>query len=132
MILENNEDKRSTIWRAILTVSSILIIIIAAFFLIRMFTANPLAGIWVNEDSGAVLKISENGKLSLTETDSGEESETISATFTVDTRNKIFTVQMESGYSEGEMSGSYDYSVEQDTLTLTEREYGDQLIFVRK
>lgn len=132
MILENNEDKRSTIWRAILTVSSILIIIIAAFFLIRMFTANPLAGTWVNEDSGAVLKISENGKLSLTETDSGEESETISASFTVDTRNKIFTVQMESGYSEGEMSGSYDYSVEQDTLTLTEREYGDQLIFVRK
>ena len=26
----------------------------------------------------------------------------------------------------------YDYNLEQDILTLTEREYGDQLVFIRK
>ena len=55
MIYENNEEKRSTIWRTILTVSSVLIIIIAAFFIIKLFTGNPLEGTWISEDSGAVL-----------------------------------------------------------------------------
>ena len=32
MIYENNEEKRSTLWRTVLTVSSVLIIIIAVFF----------------------------------------------------------------------------------------------------
>ena len=31
-----------------------------------------------------------------------------------------------------QITSSYDYSVEQDEMTLTEREYGDQLTFVRK
>ena len=31
-----------------------------------------------------------------------------------------------------QITSSYDYNVEQDEMTLTEREYGDQLTFVRK
>ena len=46
MIYENNEEKRSTIWRTILTVSSVLIIIIAVFFIVKLFTGNPLEGTW--------------------------------------------------------------------------------------
>ena len=44
MIYENNEEKRSTLWRTVLTVSSVLIIIIAVFFVVKLFTANPLEG----------------------------------------------------------------------------------------
>ena len=32
MILENNEEKRSTLWRTIVAISSILIVIVAVFF----------------------------------------------------------------------------------------------------
>ena len=39
MILGNNEEKRSTLWRTVLTVSSVLIIIIAVFFIVKLFTA---------------------------------------------------------------------------------------------
>ena len=128
MIYENNEEKRSTIWRTILTVSSVLIIIIAAFFIIKLFTGNPLEVTWISEDSGAVLEIGDDGELTLKEAESGEVQ---NLNYSVDTKTKIFTVQTENAYTEGILSGSYDYNVEQNTLTLTEREYGDQMVFER-
>ena len=128
MIYENNEEKRSTIWRTILTVSSVLIIIIAAIFIIKLFTGNPLEGTWISEDSGAVLEIGDDGELTLKEAESGEVQ---NLNYSVDTKTKIFTVQTENAYTEGILSGSYDYNVEQNTLTLTEREYGDQMVFER-
>ena len=130
MIYENNEEKRSTIWRTILTVSSVLIIIILVFFIVKLFTGNPLEGTWVDEDSGNVLVISDNGSLSLT---LAETNDTITVECDVDTKTKVFTVWAENDeYAEGVLSGTYSYNIEQDTLTLTEREYGDQLVFVRK
>ena len=55
----------------------------------------------------------------------------------VDTKTKTLTVGLSGeGSLDPEIeqiiqAGSYNYNVEQDTLTLTEREYGDQLVFVR-
>ena len=131
MILKNNEEKRSTLWRTVLTVSSVLIVIIAIFFIVKLFTGNPLEGTWVSEDNGAVLQIMDDGELSLTGLED-ETEEPVYLTYTVDTKTKIFTVHTDSAYTEGELSGSYDYNIESDTLTLTEREYGDQMVFVRK
>ncbi|HJB46625.1 MAG TPA: hypothetical protein H9713_07970 [Candidatus Mediterraneibacter surreyensis] len=133
MIYENNEEKRSTIWRTILTVSSVLIIIILVFFIVKLFTGNPLEGTWVDEDSGNVLVIRDNGELSLTLSESDDTDETFTAEYDVDTKTKVLTVRMENDvYAEDTLSGTYSYNIEQDTLTLTEREYGDQLVFVRK
>lgn len=67
MILENNEEKRSTLWRTIVAISSILIVIVAVFFVTRLFVGNPLVGTWVSEDSGEVIKIESNGKVTLTD-----------------------------------------------------------------
>ena len=50
----------------------------------------------------------------------------------VDTKTKVFTIHTEDTQAEGLLSGTYDYSIEKDTLTLTEREYGDQLVFVKR
>lgn len=131
MLFKDNEKRRSTIWRTILSVSSVLIIIVALFFIIRIFTVNPLEGTWVNEDSGEVIEI-RDGEVTMSSSDdeSGAESSTVQCS--VDTKTKVFSVEGVSAYSEGTLSGSYDYNIEQDTLTLTEREYGDQLVFVRK
>ena len=100
MIYENNEEKRSTLWRTVLTVSSVIIVIIAEVIL--------------NETEG------ENGEGS------------VPMTYTVDTKTKIFTVYTDSAHAEGVLSGSYDYNIVGDTLTLTEREYGDQIVFERE
>ena len=132
MIYENNEGKRSTLWRTVLTVSSVIIIIIIAFFIVKLFTGNPLEGTWVNEDSGSVLEIRDSGKAVLTEVADEKSEDSISMTYNVDTKTKIFTVQTDPAYAEGVLSGSYDYNLEGDTLTLTEREYGDQIVFMRK
>lgn len=132
MIYENNEEKRNTLWRTVLSVSSVIIIIIVVFFIVRLFTENPLEGIWVNEDTGAVLEIRDDGEVTLTEAEGGKTEEGILMTYIVDTKTKTFTVQTDSAYAEGVLSGSYDYNIEGDTLTLTEREYGDQIVFMRE
>ncbi|WP_178007691.1 hypothetical protein [Mediterraneibacter sp.] len=129
MILENNEEKRSTIWRTIITISSILVILVAVFFVTRLFVGNPLVGTWISEDSGETIKIESDGKVTVTD----EEKKSIETVQSeVDTKTKVFTIHTEEPQSEGILSGTYDYSIEKDTLTLTEREYGDQLVFVRK
>ena len=129
MILENNEEKRSTLWRTIVAISSILIVIVAVVFVTRLFVVNPLVGTWVSEDSGEVIKIESNGKVTLTDEDK-KSFETVQSE--VDTKTKVFTIHTEDTQAEGLLSGTYDYSIEKDTLTLTEREYGDQLVFVKR
>lgn len=63
MILGNDEKKRSMAWRHGMTISSILIILIAAFFIVKMFTSNPLEGKWSHEDSDMDLHIKEMERL---------------------------------------------------------------------
>lgn len=117
MILENNEEKRSTLWRTIVAISSILIVIVAVFFVTRLFVGNPLVGTWVSEDSGEVIKIESNGKVTLTDEDK-KSFETVQSE--VDTKTKVFTIHTEDTQAEGLLSGTYDYSIEKDTLPLTD------------
>ena len=57
MIFKNSEEKRNTAWRTVMTVSSVLIVIIAAFFIVKLFTDNPLEGTWVSEDEGIRMEV---------------------------------------------------------------------------
>ncbi len=151
MILKNSEEKRSTLWRTVMAVSSVLIIIIAAFFIIKLFTANPLEGKWVSEDSGAAMEVQSGGTLVITGSESAGEQQSITLGYSVNTETKTFVVQMneeevpaEDGDTEaaeaGEdlyhladsLTGTYEYSIEQNRLTLTELEYGEQMVFVKE
>ncbi len=145
MITENDEKKRSELWRIAMIVSTVLIIIIVIFFGIKLFTSNPLEGKWINEGSGMVMRIQGNGSVSIEwpdETDSTDEMQ-----YSVDLKSKTLTLYQEdesdtsqysydtlaeSGFSAETMEGTYDYSLEQGELTLTEREYGDQMVFERE
>lgn len=129
MIYENNEEKRSTIWRTILTVSSVVIIIIAIFFIVKLFTGNPLEGTWVSEGSGDKIEITDDNQM-IIRPEEGNQSTEIGCN--VDTRSKILTVAEGAPDSDIIQPGTYNYNIEQDTLTLTEREYGEQLVFVRE
>ena len=48
------------------------------------------------------------------------------------TSQEVYDTSAESGFAAENMEGSYDYSLEQGELTLTEREYGDQMVFEKE
>lgn len=148
MILKNNEEKRNTLWRTVVSVSSVLIIIVAAFFIIKIFTGNPLEGRWISDEMDVTMEVKDEETAVLTAgTDSGPVS--VRMEYSVDTDMKTFTMQVNeseiqsSADSQGAdtqviqelaeaFEGTYDYSIEQNTLTLAEREYGEQMTFTRK
>lgn len=148
MIFKNSEEKRNTAWRTVMTVSSVLIVIIAVFFAVKLFTGNPLEGTWVSEDEGVRMEVRDDGSVVLTWLDSEEDGASLTLDGTVDKKNKTFTVQLSSSSEEENedgtalslkdeddqdpFAGTYSYSIENDTLTLTEREYGDQTVFERE
>lgn len=145
MIFKNSEEKRNTAWRTVMTVSSVLIVIIAAFFIVKLFTDNPLEGTWVSEDEGIRMEVRGDDTVVLTRIN-GENKDSLTLDGIVDKENKTFTVQLRSGSvpegaddgldasedDQNPFEGTYSYSIENDTLTLTEREYGDQFVFERE
>lgn len=130
MILENNEEKRSTLWRTIVAISSISYSYRSGLFCGRdSLSEIHLWELGSVKTAGEVIKIESNGKVTLTDEDK-KSFETVQSE--VDTKTKVFTIHTEDTQAEGLLSGTYDYSIEKDTLTLTEREYGDQLVFVKR
>ena len=145
MIAENNERKRNILWRTAISVSSIVIILIAVYFIVRMFTANPMEGSWVDEDSGRM--INEIAKVEWQDEADGS-LQVVNLAYTLDRDSKIFSLHVdevavekavESGMSKEtvenvvtSLEGNYDYNIEQNVLTLTEREYGDQMTFEKQ
>ena len=148
MFTQEQEVKRSKEWKVVMAISSILIIVIAVFFLFRMFHSNPLEGTWVNEENDMTLKIKggttmvmevpgaldgNDMELQLKYTIDRSEIEVDDAEIQKALDNSNGTLTEETVKNEADqITSSYDYSVEQDEMTLTEREYGDQLTFVRK
>ena len=84
MIENNDEAKRSKIWTVVTSVTSVLIIIVAIFLLMKMFTGNPLEGSWTDEDGNMNLKISRDGQMTVTIPASGEGKDTeVPMTYTI-------------------------------------------------
>ena len=127
MIANNDEAKRSKIWTVVTAVTSVLIVIIAIFLLMKMFTGNPLEGSWTDEDGNMDLKIGRNGQMTVILPASGD--------------NKIQEIAEKSNgqYTEETLKNAvqsigttFEYSIDGGTMTLTEREYGEQMMFNKK
>lgn len=149
LIANNNEAERSRLWRIVITVSSIVIILIAIFFLVRMFASNPLEGTWISEDSDLVLEIEGKDSLKVNIPEVGEATNVqVVLGCSVDKDEKTIAIRADADelakaaeqsggtYTEENLESvltnlttTFSYSVEQQQLTLTEREYGDQMIF---
>lgn len=151
MLAKNDEEKRSQSWRVVMSVSTVLIIVIAAFFLVKLFSANPLEGIWIYEDNGLVMTVKSSGKAMITWTADFEEGTVSMETpYSIDKELKTFTLvedeqAIEKAAEESEnvteeelrslvsaLEGTYDYSIENGELTLTDREYGEQMVFEKQ
>lgn len=150
MIFGTDEKKRSKIWQLGVTASTVVIILIVAFFIVQIFIANPLVGTWENEYTDMEIEIKNNDEAVvewLDETISTEEIE-VTMPYTVDTDTKtlvlrkdedaiVTAVKRTNGVASEEqirsvvenLEGCYEYNIEGEYLTLTDREYGEQMVF---
>lgn len=149
LIAKNNEAERSKLWRIVITVSSVVIVLIAVFFLYRMFTSNPLEGKWASENSDLTLTIRADGTMTAEVPDVMEQQKvTVDLKYTLTRDEKIIAIEEIPGeladraeasggaFTEENLRGAltnllttFTYSVEQGQMTLTEREYGEQMVF---
>ena len=152
MIANNDEAKRSKIWTVVTAVTSVLIVIIAIFLLMKMFTGNPLEGSWTDEDGNMDLKIGRNGQMTVILPASGDGEETqVPMTYTLSKESKTISFQEDDNkiqeiaeksngqYTEETLKNAvqsigttFEYSIDGGTMTLTEREYGEQMMFNKK
>ena len=152
MIANNDEAKRSKIWTVVTAVTSVLIVIIAIFLLMKMFTGNPREGSWTDEDGNMDLKIGRNGQMTVILPASGDGEETqVPMTYTLSKESKTISIQEDDNkiqeiaeksngqYTEETLKNAvqsigttFEYSIDGGTMTLTEREYGEQMMFNKK
>lgn len=152
MNLVQDEERKNIYWRALIAVSSVLLIIIAAYFVFQLFTANPLEGTWVYEDSDLQMTIKDGQTAEFVLEEYAEKGTmTINMYYKVDVDQKTLSLYLSDDEAariakntDGEVSveevrlifdsleGTYDYNIEQNQLTLTEREYGEQMIFDKR
>lgn len=152
MIAKNDEEKRSWLWRIVSSVSTIVIILIVAFFLTKMFRSNPLEGRWLDEESGMVMDVKGKTTVYVSWPEQFDDSQVkVPMEYSMDKDTKTFTLNVEDAdldavvkkagedIDEAELKDAadsvattYDYSVEDGQLTLTDREYGDQMILDRQ
>lgn len=152
IVAKNDEVKRSRLWRITLLVSSVLIVLVVIFLLTKLFTTNPLEGSWEDENGKISLSVEPDGTASVTvsEAETGQVIQ-VPMKYTIDRDAKTVTIEKDlqaireaAEESDGNLTqesmeaaaesldDSFDYSVDQDTLTLSEREYGDQIILIRQ
>ena len=150
MFAKNDEEKRNRLWKTAISVSTLVIILIAVFFVIKLFTSNPLEGKWVREDSDLMLTISGEDQAVVQWPEEFESADVrVSVESIVDTDIKVITLhtyaaELHKAAEESfvdtakldtalqKLDGTYEYNLEQKELTLTEREYGSQMTFTKK
>lgn len=152
IIAKNDENKRSTLWKAATIGSSVVIVLIAVYLLTKLFTSNPLEGSWEDEDGSLSMTIRKNGTLNVTVPDFADSGDVdVKMNYTIDREEKTISIHLDDSelerisevlggtYEEealenavGAVVTTFNYSVERSCLTLTEREYGEQMIFLKK
>jgi len=149
MLTTNNEEKKNKVWELATAASIVLVFVITCYFLTKMFAGNPLEGVWLHEDSDMILTVEDDQTAVVEWTDGMTDSKArITMRYSIDKELKTFAISAdETAIKEavelagGELtedmvrsyistiSANYDYNVENATLTLTDREYGEQLVF---
>ncbi len=151
IIAKNDENKRSTLWKAATLVSSVLIVLIAVYLLTKLFTSNPLEGSWEDEDGSFRLTIKKNDTVIVTVSELSDDGADVMMHYVLDRKEKTISIHPDDGEllklsqeSDGQYTKedilrladpvitTFNYSVDKSCLTLTEREYGEQMEFLKK
>lgn len=145
---QRDEEKRSKAWLVAVLASSVIILLVVVFFVTESVIRNPLEGEWYSEEKGYHLEIDED-EVTVEATIDGEDIE-VDLYYTLDKKDKVITLKSsaaayaeaaddtdgnlsagEIGEALNEFVASYNYSVEGDKLTLTEREFANKFVFTR-
>ena len=128
------------------------IIVGVVLLLTKLFTTNPLEGEWADEDGSFNMSILKNGSMVITIPEEGADlSVDVDMKYTLNKDEKTITITPDEAgfqkladktggqYTEEEIRQAlstvittFDYSVDQEQLTLTEREYGEQLVLIKE
>ena len=136
--------------RIILLLAAVVIIVVGIFFAKQLLLGNPIQGKWstmkgdyyliIEDDNEAELVVLIEDKLVEMDIQYEMDKKTRMITFLLPTTSMYDEAveEFDGKVSVAELSDkveviftSFEYSMEQDTLTLTEREYGEQMIFKR-
>ena len=132
--------------------STILIIVGAILLLTKLFTTNPLEGDWADEDGSFNMSVMKNCSIVFSIPEAEEASGVdVDMKYTLNKEEKTITIMAdEAGFQEvadrsdgqyteeeirqalSSVITTFDYSVDQEQLTLTEREYGEQLVLIKE
>lgn len=152
IIAKNDEEKRSKIWRMVIAGASIVLFIVIVYFLFSLFAGNPLEGTWKSEESNLQLTIRGGDSATASWSEIAEASNVkVKMNYTLDKENKTIAFKVDDAEIEKVVKNSnagltktaleteismlettFDYSLEKRKLTLSEREYGEQIVFVKK
>lgn len=152
IIAKNDEEKRSKIWRMVIAGASIVLFIVMVYFLFSLFAGNPLEGTWKSEESNLQLTIRGGDSATASWSEIAEASNVkVKMNYTLDKENKTIAFKVDDAEIEKVVKNSnagltktaleteismlettFDYSLEKSKLTLSEREYGEQIVFVKK
>lgn len=138
------EEKRRRNWKYVVIGSTLVICVVLVLFMINSARQNPLEGEWIDKENGYRISIDdeelqiETGEWEIEFSytlDKGEKTILIQeqpedyeeASKAVD--NAVSVQEMDEALSE--FVKSFYYSIDGNTLTLTEREYGEQFIYTR-
>lgn len=143
--VKKDEEKRSKLWQIITITATSIIILVLVFFITKPFVKNPLEGTWTSVKADYTITVHEE-EITLQAGDFEVDLQ-----YTLDKKEKTIAIHMDeeareslTEVSDGKLSeeevehsvdmliSTFSYSIDDDTLTLTERECGDQLIYTRK
>nr|WP_317283064.1 hypothetical protein [uncultured Sellimonas sp.] len=152
LIAKNDEKERSHLFRIVIWTASIVIIVIAAYFLIKIFVENPVSGKWQYQDDNITMTVEKENLELCFENLEDAQNVTVKMNYDIDKTEKILVINQpnEEEFNrvlkehEGKLSDtvlqtaiskfttSFDYSIEKQKMTLTDREYGEQMTFDKK
>ena len=134
-----------------MVISSVIIVFVAVYLLIKVMNENPVVGEWMDDDGNYAVNILNNGKLYVTDYTEGEETEELELLYKIDKENRMIAISSDEKVLEDAMEESesehavdaretelndqtviFNYSVDNDQLILTERECGDQMILIKE
>lgn len=145
---QRDEAKRSKAWVIVMIASSAIILLLVAYLITNSVIGNPLKGEWLAESQGYQLEIDDD-EITVETTIDGQYVE-VDLTYTLDKTDRIITLKSSTlSYAEAaddtdgkvaagqideaisEFLGSYNYSIEDGKLTLTKREFEEEIVFTR-
>lgn len=152
IIAKNDEEKRSRIWRIVTVGATVILLVVIIYFLFSLFAGNPLEGTWQSEESNLQLTIRGGDSVIASWSEIAEASNVkVKMNYTLDKENKTISFKvddaeiakvvknsdagltktaLETEISMLEMT--FDYSLEKNKLILSEREYGEKIVFKKK